>query len=117
MKKLADGFQFECSGRTFYAHCGIVGLAPDFRVSGGYDQPIYEFDDTWTREECLELCTYMANLWTALGAKVDQRSGAKFNDPAVPRSEFFRAAAALDASRQSDAKWRRPEKLGQIGLT
>jgi hypothetical protein len=92
MKQLddSDTYQFECSGRTFRANCGIIGLSPRGQVSGGYDSGIPEFDasywddeDRWTRAECLELCNFMIALWLRTAAAVEERKADDAVDPSA----------------------------------
>lgn len=52
------------SGRTLYAHAGIIGIADNGAFSGGYDQMLDDDDDPLTSEERVELGDYMIALWT-----------------------------------------------------
>lgn len=60
----SDHFQLS-TGRTFYAHMGLIGLTPDqgseVRVSAGYDDSVDV--DGWTPAERIELADYMIALW------------------------------------------------------
>ena len=62
------------SGRRVYAHCCIIGIAPDLSISYGYDGGItWPIPDWWTEEEkqremtaddARELADYMIAQWT-----------------------------------------------------
>lgn len=58
------------TGRTAYAHRGIIGLNDELVVSEGYDGGFWNRDDRlWakdglTKEEEIELADYMIALWT-----------------------------------------------------
>lgn len=89
MKQIDTGtYKFECSGRTFRANGGIIGLSPSGAAYGGYDAAINEFDpsfwdeeDRWTRAECLELCNFMIALWLRTAAAVEERTSDDAVDP------------------------------------
>ena len=80
MEPHGNGFKLACSGREFYANCGIIGLRDDDDADNfgrvffeGYDgsrRITPESWDTdpddgqdWTAEEKAELANYMINLW------------------------------------------------------
>jgi len=52
---------FFSSGRGILANCGIVGLGPDGRLYGGYDNPL---SNNLTNVERTELADYMIARWT-----------------------------------------------------
>jgi len=49
------------SGRKFYAHGHIVGIAPDLGINEGYDSGID--DEDFTEEDKKELALFMIELW------------------------------------------------------
>lgn len=63
------------SGRTAYAHLGIVGINPQLKLYNGYDGTInWPVPDFWSAEEkagkltaddMRELADHMIELWTA----------------------------------------------------
>jgi hypothetical protein len=67
-----EDYRFQCSGRTFNANCGIIGIDPDGDISEGYDGGIDVRADPekWTgsdlsQEERIELADYMIRRWEA----------------------------------------------------
>jgi hypothetical protein len=66
MKQIDDGYKFETTGRTIYAHCGIIGIAEDLDISQGYDGGITiddDYEQEMTKEEKKELSEFMVDLW------------------------------------------------------
>ncbi len=63
-----NGYRFDCTGKSFYAYFGVIGLGPDLNISEGYDSSIFE-SDKFTKEERLELAEHMASLWKTWGWK------------------------------------------------
>jgi hypothetical protein len=62
------------NGRKEYANCGIIGIAPDGSLSGGYDDGFggiegYEDNPVLNRKERVELAEYMIIQWKKFAAK------------------------------------------------
>ena len=51
-----------CSGRSFDAYGGIIGMDPHLIVTEGYDDVVEESYD-WSREERVEVADFMLGLW------------------------------------------------------
>ena len=68
------------TGRVRSANCGIIGLAPNYDVTGGYDQDFQNIkldywddpDEQLTKEEMLELADYMIWEWRIFKDKVER---------------------------------------------
>lgn len=67
------------SGRTIKANDGIVGLAPDLSISGGYDTRIGwptwldpDEDGYVTAEDMRELADHMIEQWTRFKSSLDR---------------------------------------------
>ena len=70
-----DKVIFETIGREIYANGGIIGLAPDQNVFGGYDESFDVWYEDWmeglehydtsvfNRQERLELADFMIARW------------------------------------------------------
>ena len=71
MIRKGDDFTFVTTGRKIDANRGIIGLAPDGSVFGGYDDIVFYYDDPITPEERRELAEYMIAQWAAF-AKADR---------------------------------------------
>ena len=69
MKIDGDWITFS-TGKTRYAHGGIVGLGDDLEVTHGWDGSVWQpeeseyMEDPLTADELRELADYMIALWT-----------------------------------------------------
>ena len=61
MKYSKDGGLTLSTGKEVSANCGIIGLSPDGRVFGGYDDA--RVDEKLTPHERRELADYMIAKW------------------------------------------------------
>lgn len=69
MKLTDKGFTLECSGRTFTAHCNIIGVDDDGELTAGYDNGLGpDWKDGPERDfspaERMEIAEYMIHRWT-----------------------------------------------------
>lgn len=63
------------SGRTAYAHRGVVGLTADLAASHGWDGGIWPYgndEQNLTKEDLLELADYMVERWMAFRETVGE---------------------------------------------
>lgn len=66
MKYLGDGYLLESTGRTFYAHCGLLSPGADGELMEGYDGTVWAGEDEpWTPEERAEIADFMIAEWQA----------------------------------------------------
>jgi hypothetical protein len=73
MRVDGDAVRFR-TGRVEYANCGIIGIAPDGSVSGGYDDGFGAKDafadmPCLSKKERVELAEYMICQWQKFAAK------------------------------------------------
>ena len=67
------------SGKTVYAHCGIVRFSPENEITGGYDSGLdIAIDETsicpdLTIEEARELADYMIQRWQEFKSQLPSR--------------------------------------------
>jgi len=78
MKITGDTITF-ASGRTLYAHCGVIGIDDKLEISGGWDQGIEWPLEDWQRREgsptngdMAELADHMLELWTQFKNRLDK---------------------------------------------
>lgn len=68
MKFDPDATEFVLSsGRRFYAHAGVLGMADDMGLSYGYDGGVNE-EDPFTPAERKEIADHMIGLWQTWAA-------------------------------------------------
>ena len=62
--------EFESTGRTEYAHAGILGINSDLKVTYGYDGSFWMNNPK--KIEIIEMCDHMIALWQALKDKTNK---------------------------------------------
>lgn len=73
--KIEGDYAILSTGKRLFVNCGIIGLAPDGGVTGGYDQDLMvdsdvEGDEELTPAERKELADYMQRRWYEYGERL-----------------------------------------------
>lgn len=72
MEIIGDDIIFS-TGKKVYVNGGIIGIDPEFDISGGYDQGIYSSEancEELSKVELIELADFMVLQWQAFKESV-----------------------------------------------